>query len=356
MWVGDSLFLLEKFWRVRPVYELDSRSSSLHVAPRSHCVDRQGRAPQSLAMTKPALGRGLGALMGGSSAVTKSEGSRAPAMAVNPPGERVEKLAVGRIRPCSLQPRKSFSEESIKELADSIKEQGILTPLLVRKKGEGYELIAGERRWRAAQAAGLTEVPALVKEADDRKTLELALIENLQREDLNAIEEALGYKQLADQFGLTQDQIAARMGKARSAVANSLRLLNLSNDVQGFVRKGILSVGHAKLLLGLSSGAEQDQLARDSITGGMSVRALEDLIAGKKSGGTHAGAAGTNGKASPTKFVVDANISALQEKLRERLGSKVLLRYRKGKGAIEVRFFNDDDLERILGVLGVSVD
>jgi ParB family chromosome partitioning protein len=322
----------------------------------SHSVDIAVRAPQSFAMAKPALGRGLGALMGGSSAVTKSEGTRAPATAPIPPGERVEKIAVTRIRPCSFQPRKSFSEESIKELADSIKEQGILTPLLVRKNGDGYELIAGERRWRAAQAAGLSEVPALVKEADDRKTLELALIENLQREDLNAIEEALGYKQLADQFGLTQDQIAARMGKARSAVANSLRLLNLSSDVQGFVRKGILSVGHAKLLLGLNSNAEQDQLARDAITGGMSVRSLEDLIAGKKSGVTRATSAGVNGKSSGAKFVVDANISALQEKLQQRFGSKVLLRYRKGKGAIEVRFFNDDDLERILGVLGVEVE
>jgi ParB family chromosome partitioning protein len=311
-------------------------------------------------MAKPALGRGLGALMGGSPAVAKSapESSRPAAASTSaapvPAGERVEKIAVTRIRPCSLQPRKTFSDESIKELADSIKEQGVLTPLLVRKSGEGYELIAGERRWRAAQVAGLAEVPVLVKEADDRKTLELALIENLQREDLNPIEEALGYAQLAEQFKLTQDQIATRMGKARSAVANAMRLLNLSSDIQGYVRKGILSVGHAKLLLSLPSAAEQDQLARDAITGGMSVRSLEDLLANKKAVAT-GGAAISNGKAT-AKFIPDPNLGALQDRLQQRLGSKVLLRYRKGKGAIEVRFFNDDDLERILQILGVPAE
>src|SRR5205085_1295838 len=160
------------------------------------------------------------------------------------------------------------------------------------------ELIAGERRWRAAQVAGLAEVPVLVKEADDRKTLELALIENLQREDLNAIEEALGYAQLAEQFKLTQDQIAARMGKARSAVANAMRLLNLSADVQGYVRTGILSVGHAKLLLGLGNLAEQDQVARDVVAGGFSVRVLEDLIANKKSSSGLATTPSINGKSS----------------------------------------------------------
>jgi ParB family transcriptional regulator, chromosome partitioning protein len=307
-------------------------------------------------MAKPALGRGLGALMGGSSAAgaAKSavEAPRTAPVAAAAVGEVVQKVAVGKIRPCSLQPRKSFLEESIRELADSIREQGVLTPLLARKSGDGFELIAGERRWRAAQVAGLAEVPVIVKDADDRKVLELALIENLQREDLNPIEEALGYAQLAEQFRLTQEEIAARMGKARSAVANALRLLNLSSDVQGYVRKGILSVGHAKLILGVSNSAEQDQVARDVITGGLSVRALEDVLANRK---PSAGVASTNGKSS-AKHINDPNISALQERLQQRLGSKVLLRYRKGKGAIEVRFFNDDDLERILQLLGVPAE
>lgn len=303
-------------------------------------------------MAKPVLGRGLGALMGGSSPSVKSVAEMPRPAAATLPGERVEKISVARIRPCSFQPRKEFSEESIKELSDSIKEQGVLTPLLVRRNGDGFELIAGERRWRAAQAAGLTEVPVMVKEADDRKTLELALIENLQREDLNSIEEALGYSQLAEQFNLTQEQIAAHMGKPRSVIANSLRLLNLSSETQGYLRKGMLSVGHAKLLLGLFTPAEQDQLARDAIAQGMSVRALEDLLAARKTSTTSAHPA-TNGKSAP-RLPTDANIVALQDRLQQRLGSKVLLRYRKGKGAIEVRFFNDDDLERILALLGVS--
>lgn len=316
-------------------------------------IDIAAGVTQSQLMAKPALGRGLGALMGGASPAVKSSPELSRPGPAAPPGERIEKVAVSQIQPCSFQPRKSFSEESIRELADSLKEQGVLTPLLVRKIADGYELIAGERRWRAAQAAGLSEVPVIVREADDRKTLELALIENLQREDLNAIEEALGYQQLADQFSLTQEQISARIGKPRSAVANSLRLLNLSEDVKGYVRKGLLSVGHAKLLLSLASVAEQDQVARDVLTQGLSVRALEELLARKQ--GSSATTGSTNGKAT-AKFAPDANVAALQEKLQQRLGSKVLLRYRKGKGAIEVRFFNDDDLERILQLLGVPAE
>jgi ParB family chromosome partitioning protein len=318
-------------------------------------IDIAATVTQSQSMAKPALGRGLGALMGGASPAVKSSPDLSrpvPAAAV---GERIEKVAVARIRPCSFQPRKSFSEESIRELADSLKEQGVLTPLLVRRNGDGFELIAGERRWRAAQFAGMAEVPVIVREADDRKTLELALIENLQREDLNPIEEALGYAQLAEQFSLTQEQISTRIGKPRSAVANSLRLLNLSPDIQGYVRKGLLSVGHAKLLLSLPSAADQDQVARDVLTGGISVRALEDLLANRQSATAPGGTANTNGK-STARFVPDPHLAALQDKLQQRLGSKVLLRYRKGKGAIEVRFFNDDDLERILQLLGVPIE
>lgn len=316
-------------------------------------------------MAKPALGRGLGALLGGSSPVTKpaADAPRTQPPQTAPKGEEVRKIPVSKIRACSFQPRKEFAEEAIKELADSIKEQGVLTPILVRAAGDGFELIAGERRWRAAQLAGLAEVPALVKEADDRKVLELALIENLQREDLNAIEEALGYAELGARFKLTQEEIAQRMGKARSAVANSLRLLNLSEEVRAYVRKGLLSVGHAKLLLGLSNAAEQDQLARDVLAGGLSVRALEELIADRKSGvtGSQAGSptssggptSATNGKSG---FTPDLHITALRDRLQQKLGSKVLVRYRKGKGAIEVRFFSDDDLDRILAALGVSMD
>ena len=331
-----------------------SRVPSLHRRFRRR-IDIAAVVTQSQSMAKPALGRGLGALMGGTSPTVKSSPELSRPAPAAPAGERIEKVAVTRIRPCSFQPRKSFSEESIRELADSLKEQGVLTPLLVRRNGDGFELIAGERRWRAAQAAGLAEVPVIVREADDRKTLELALIENLQREDLNPIEEALGYAQLAEQFNLTQEQISTRIGKPRSAVANSLRLLNLSPDVQGYVRKGLMSVGHAKLLLSLPTIAEQDQIARDILTAGLSVRALEDLLANRKSSNPASASNGTNGKAA-SHFIPDPHLAALQDKLQQRLGSKVLLRYRKGKGAIEVRFFNDDDLERILGLLGVPLE
>src|SRR3954469_1010377 len=341
--------------RLNPIQSQTPLRRSI-VAKTRRRIDINVPLTQSQSMAKPVLGRGLGALMGGASPAVKPspEFSRpAPAAAA---GERIEKIAVSRIRPCSFQPRKSFSEESIKELADSINEQGVLTPLLVRPSGDGFELIAGERRWRAAQAAGVAEVPVIVREADDRKTLELALIENLQREDLNAIEEALGYAQLAEQFSLTQEQISTRIGKPRSAVANSLRLLNLSPDIQGYVRKGLLSVGHAKLLLSLPSSAEQDQVARDILTAGLSVRALEDLLANRKSPASGESATlATNGK-STARFIPDPHLAAMQDKLQQRLGSKVLLRYRKGKGAIEVRFFNDDDLERILQLLGVPLE
>src|ERR1043165_5727148 len=330
----------------------------INVSARARIVRRidiDAMVTQSQSMAKPALGRGLGALMGGVSPAVKSSPELSRPAPAAPSGERIEKVPVARIRPCSFQPRKSFSEESIRELADSLKEQGVLTPLLVRRNGDGFELIAGERRWRAAQFAGMAEVPVIVREADDRKTLELALIENLQREDLNPIEEALGYAQLAEQFSLTQEQISTRIGKPRSAVANSLRLLNLSPDAQGYVRKGLLSVGHAKLLLSLPTIAEQDQVARDILTAGLSVRALEDLLATRQSATAPGGTAHTNGK-STARFVPDPHLAALQDKLQQRLGSKVLLRSRKGKGAIEVRFFNDDDLERILQLLGVPIE
>jgi len=220
------------------------------------------------AMAKPVLGRGLSALLGGVSSPPKPEGNvfqaapaPAPVAKPAPPEpdtrERVQRVPVSRVRPCPFQPRKDFSEESLRELADSIKEQGIVQPLIVRKAGENFELIAGERRWRAAQIVGLTEIPVLVREADDRAVLELALIENLQRENLNPIEEALGYSQLISQFQLTQEQAAVKVGKGRVAVANALRLLKLAPDIQAFVRDGRLSVGHAKVILGLSHWEEQ---------------------------------------------------------------------------------------------------
>src|SRR5512140_1061108 len=204
-------------------------------------------------MAKPALGRGLGALLSGS-AVVKAPvpvtiPNPNPDAALPETGERVQHVALDRIVPCPFQPRKDFSPETLREMADSIRAQGIVQPLIVRERNGHLELIAGERRWRAAQMLGLSDVPVILREADDRTVLELALIENLQRENLNPLEEALGFAQLIEQFQLTQEEAATRVGKSRAAVANALRLLKLPEDVQERVRHGELSVGHAKVLL-----------------------------------------------------------------------------------------------------------
>lgn len=309
-------------------------------------------------MAKPGLGRGLGALLGGS-AIAKPPGST-PATTTTAPAssapaldtrERVQRVPLYRIRACPFQPRKEFSAEALRELADSIKEQGIVQPLIVREQNGHLELIAGERRWRAAQLIGLAEVPVIVREADDRAVLELALIENLQRENLNPMEEAQGYAQLIQQFQLKQDEVAAKVGKSRAAVANSLRLLKLSLPIQDYIRHGKLSFGHAKVILGLTD-EKQQQLAADRILkDGLNVRQTESLVAKLQSHQTHAIA-----KPGLTPLTKDTHVSDLENRLRERLGTKVHLRYSQGKGALEIAFFSDDELERILEILGVKAD
>jgi ParB family chromosome partitioning protein len=237
-------------------------------------------------------------------------------------------------------------------LADSIKEQGIVQPLIVRQVGENFELIAGERRWRAAQMIGLAEVPVIVRQADDRAVLELALIENLQRENLNAIEEAQGYAQLVGQFQLTQEQAAVKVGKSRAVVANALRLLKLAPEVQVFIRDGRLSVGHAKVILGLESPEDQKLAAERVLKNSLNVRKTEELVSFLQTN-----PARKNGqKSRPSPVAHDAHLTSVQDKIQERFGTKVSLHYRDGKGAIEIKFFSDADLERILKVAGVDVD
>lgn len=310
-------------------------------------------------MSKPALGRGLGALLGGSPpaahpAASTSTPPGAPAATPAPAApdtrERVERVPLHRIRPCSLQPRKKFSPEALQELADSIKEQGIVQPLIVRERNGHFELIAGERRWRAAQLLNLAEVPIIVRQADDRAVLELALIENLQRENLNPIEEAHGYSQLIEQFQLKQEEVAARVGKSRTVVANSLRLLKLAPAIQEAIRDAFLSVGHAKVILGLV-GEKQQKLAADRvIKEGLNVRQTEALV-------TRLQARAEGKAAAPgAPLVHDANVTDVENKLRERLGTKVRLKYNQGKGSIEISFFNDEDLERVLSIIGVKVE
>jgi ParB family chromosome partitioning protein len=309
-------------------------------------------------MAKPALGRGLGALLGGNPVLTQP----APALtapvsqpAVLSPApdlhERVQRVPLDRIRPGSLQPRKDFSAEALRELADSIREQGIVQPLIVRERGGHFELIAGERRWRAAQLLQLPVVPIIVRQADDRAVLELALIENLQRENLNAIEEAHGYEQLAGQFQLTQEEIALKVGKSRAVVANALRLLKLPQVIQNFVREGRLSVGHAKVILGLADEKKQKLAAERVVKQGLNVRQTEGLVAKLQARDSHKLAIKPETVAAPG---ADPHVADLEARLREVFATKVQLHYAEGKGAVEITFFSDEELERILQILGVT--
>jgi ParB family chromosome partitioning protein len=265
--------------------------------------------------------------------------------------EHVQRVPLNRVQPCSFQPRKDFSPEALRELADSIKEQGIVQPLIVREIGERLELIAGERRWRAAQLLGLAEVPVIVREADDRAVLELALIENLQRENLNALEEAQGYAQLISQFQLTQEQVSVKVGKSRAVVANSLRLLKLTPRIQDYIRDGRLSVGHAKVILGLATEKQQHLAADRVIKDGLNVRQTEGLVAKLQAHG-----ADDKPAASRLPLTKDAHVTSLEDRLRDRLGTKIHLRYAGGKGSLEISFFSDDELERVLQILGINPD
>jgi ParB family chromosome partitioning protein len=306
-------------------------------------------------MSKPALGRGLGALLGSSPVTSKPAGSivtpesppTAPPEGLN--RERVQQVTLSQVHPCPLQPRKDFTPESLQELASSIRENGIVQPLIVRQGASGLELIAGERRWRAARLVGLETVPVIVREADDRTVLELALIENLQRENLNPIEEAQGYSQLVGQFQLTQEEVAKRVGKSRAAVANALRLLRLEPGIQALVREGRLSVGHAKVILGLDDVAQQRKAAERAVKDALNVRQTEGLVARMQ----QSPARETSPRLAPK---TDAHVSSLEGRIRDRVGTKVRLNYKAGKGRVEISFFSDDELERILQLLGVGAD
>ncbi len=308
-------------------------------------------------MSKPALGRGLGALLGGSPALSQT--ATAPSIPTAAPSsapdnrERVLRVPLQQVRPSALQPRKEFSDEALRELADSIREQGIVQPLIVRERNGKYELIAGERRWRAAQLLSLPEVPVIVRVADDRTVLELALIENLQRENLNALEEALGYAQLAEQFKLTQEEIAVKVGKSRAAVANATRLLKLPTAVQSFIRTSRISVGHAKVILGLLDEKSQQLAAERVIKDGLNVRQTEGFVAKLQA---RTSKISTDNNRTPAVVPINSNIGRLEEKLREKFGTKVHLKYAKGKGTVEISFFSDDELQRVLEILGVNAD
>ena len=254
-----------------------------------------------------------------------------------------------QIHPCPFQPRKEFDETALRELADSIQSQGIVQPLIVRSSGGGFEIIAGERRWRAAQLAGLKTIPAVIRQADDREVMQLALVENLQRENLNPIEEAAGLQQLIQQFDLRQEEAAQKVGKSRAAVANALRLLKLPAKIQRYLRDKKISTGHAKVLLGLSDAEQQQTLAEQVVKNQLSVRDTETRIAQSQTSWS---------AAAPPSLPTDKNpnIARLEEKIRQRVGTRVRLRYQQGKGSLNLTFFSDEDLERIVQILGVEPD
>jgi ParB family chromosome partitioning protein len=265
----------------------------------------------------------------------------------------VLRVPVGQITPSPWQPRRTFTPDALDELSASVKERGVLQPLLVRRVGAKFELIAGERRWRASKAAGLAEVPVIVMEAADEDALELAVIENVQREDLNVVEEAEAYRALADKFSLTQDQIAERTGKARASVANTMRLLNLPAPVRQLLAEKRLSAGHAKVLLGAADEELQRTLALRTVKDGLSVRDLERLLArGRKP--ARPGAPGETDLPA-------THLANLSDRLHRHFGTSVrLVPARKrsdgkpAKGRIEVDFYSHDDLDRILGLIGLQ--
>lgn len=257
----------------------------------------------------------------------------------------VVEIDINKIEPNHNQPRKRFEESALEALADSIKECGVIQPVILKKKDDYYELIAGERRWRASKIAGLKKIPAIIKEYDDETLFEVALIENLQREDLNAIEEANGYKRLSEEFNLSQEQIAKKVAKSRSAVANSMRLLNLDIRVQDFVSEGKISGGHARTLLSLEDGEAQFEFAERIIEDGLSVRQVEELVKYHQS---RKSKAPKDEKAS--KFNTEA-FGKIENDLKSIFGTKVKLKNKQSKGKIEIEFYSDDDLDRLITMI-----
>ena len=291
-------------------------------------------------MAKSGLGKGLGALISGRPAL-------AP-MAVDSE-ERIREVELTRIVPSPLQPRKDFSEEALTELVDSIRQHGIIQPLIVREIGGRYEIIAGERRWRAAQELGLAEVPVILRTANDLEVLELSLIENLQRADLNPIEEAQGYARLASEFGLRQEDIASKVGRSRAAVANAMRLLDLHPQIQVWLTQDLLSVGHAKVLLGLKGAEEQLAVAQTVLRRSATVRATERLVA-RQLGGVRS----RRRRRSVEATAGSAAIEDLQERLQQHLGTRVTVHHGEKRGRIEIEYYGNDDLQRVVVALGLE--
>ena len=282
-------------------------------------------------MDKKVLGRGLEALIPVEDQSIK---------------ERVQMLKISQLKASRFQPRLNFSEVKIAELARSIKEKGVIQPVIVRvSDGDSYELIAGERRLRAAKSLGLTEIPAIVRRVADADVLEMSIIENIQREELNAIEEAKAYRRLGMEFGLNQDTIAERVGKDKSSISNLLRILNLPEKIQDYISKNMISFGHAKALLAIADPKRQLSFCEKIIKNGLSVRQTE-MASTTRQGKTRSAARVSSGGSSDLK--------ELQNQLQHKLGTKVRIHHGKKRGRIEIEYYSLDDLERVLKLLGIQ--
>ncbi len=318
---------------------------------------------------KKRLGRGLGSLLGGSAEMatssekqrdrqsqpqndvsTQAQANQLSAAATAADNQnRVWSMAIDKLVPGQYQPRKKFEKTTLEELAQSIRENGILQPITVRKRAAGgFEIIAGERRWRAAQIAGLHEVPAIIKDYSDREALQLALIENIQREDLDPVEEAESYQRLMQEFGYSQSQVAEKVGKERSTVANAVRLIGLPNEIKDMISDKKISSGHAKVLLGAENKAEQIRLAKICFEKTLSVRALENLM--KPSVKIAQAALSTDSKNILNSTSADLSqrlAKELAEQLQKTLGTKVFINYKSGKGDLTIHFYSDEQLNSI---------
>ena len=306
---------------------------------------------------KKRLGRGLGSLLGGSGAEAEdsfviNKGSaqnieKQESVQNQNTENKIWNIAIDKLVPGVYQPRKNFEKESLNELANSIKENGIIQPITVRKRKEGgYEILAGERRWRAAQTAGLHEVPAIIKVYSDREALQVALIENIQREDLDPIEEAESYARLIEEFSLSQNEAAEKVGKERSSVANALRLLGLPPEVRTMLSNKEITTGHAKVILAVSDKIKQTNLAKKVILAGLSVRALEAEIRANHSKKTSL-APSLDAPATLNMDLAEKLAAELADQLQKSLGTKVEITYKSGKGRVQISFYTDDQLTDI---------
>lgn len=275
------------------------------------------------------LGKGLGALIPEEEKIEEAKGNL---------------ISINLIKPNVDQPRKEFDKEKIMNLANSIKEHGIIQPLILKKQDESYVIVAGERRWRAAKEAGIKEIPAIVMELTEKQVLEISLIENIQREDLNPIEEAKAYKKLLDDFDLTQEELSAKLGKSRVAITNTLRLLNLDEVVQQFLIEGIITEGHGRALLALPNLNMQHEMCKKIVDENLSVRETEKVIKNLLN---------PQSKELKKKIETQPYLNDVKSKLENHFGTKVMINAKKNRGKIEIEYYSNDDLQRILDIINL---